>query len=265
MLLWARALVAQPVADAIYAYTDEDGRLVHVQRFTDIPEKLREHARRVDRDEPGPGASSDPSDALLDWAERALGSQPDKPSALYQYRGPTGRIVYTNIAESVPKPQRAGARVDLDAISLNSALAGDLDRELAKRHRALQTAAVCQQLRAAEAEPWWARAWREHQPLVVCGGALLALILLTPIMFSKGWGSAWARVLTTALPVLGFVGVSTFLLMQSERASSALHTRAGRCETNALQNAGGVRQRVALVAALQKEQDVLAQIHAESR
>lgn len=264
-VLGARTLAAQPVADAIYAYTDEDGRLIHVQRFTDIPEKLREHARRVDQPEPVASASAGPSDALLDWAERALGSQPDKPLPLYQYRTASGRTVYTNIAESVPGPQRASSRVDLDHISLNSALAGDLDRELAQRHRVLQTEAVCQQLRAADAEPWWAREWREHKPLVVCGGALLALVLLTPIMFGKGWGSAWARVLTTALPVLGFVGVSTFLLMQSERASSAVHTKAARCESSALQNAGGVRQRVALVSALQKEQDAIAQIQAESR
>lgn len=263
--LWARALAAQPVADAIYAYTDEEGRLIHVQRFTDIPEKLREHARRVDQPEQAPAASDGVSDALLDWAERAMGSKADKPLPLYQYRGPNGRTVYTNIADSVPSTQRANARVDLDTISLNGALAGDLDRELAKRHRALQASAVCTQLRAAEVEPWWARTWREHQPLVVCGGALLLLVLLTPFMLSKGWGAAWARVLTTAMPVLGFVGVSAFLLMQSEKASSALHTRAQRCETSALQNAGDVRQRLALVTSLQREQDALAQIHAESR
>jgi hypothetical protein len=234
-VLWARTLAAQPVADAIYAYTDDQGRLVHVQRFADIPAKLREHARRVDHPDVSTGTGDGVSDALLDWAQRALGPKPDESLPLYQYRGPNGRTVYTNLAESVPKQQRAGARVDLRAVSLNGALAADLDRELAKRHRALQAAPVCTQLRAAEAEPWWARTWREHSPLVVCGGTLLLLVLLTPFMFSKGWGAAWARVLMTALPVLGFVGLSAFLVMQTERSGGALHARAQRCDSGALQ------------------------------
>jgi hypothetical protein len=55
------------------------------------------------------------------------------------------------------------------------------------------------------------------------------------------------------------------LVTQTERASSALHTRAQRCESSALQNAGDVRQRLALVTALQREQAAIAQVQAEAR
>jgi len=203
--------------------------------------------------------------AWMNDVNAAPAAEASAEPALYRYRGPNGQLVYTNIAQSVPAAQRAGARVDLTAVSLNSELGSDLDRQLARQHRALQTSEVCAAARAAVEQPLWQRLWHEGAPLVVCAGALLLAVLLTPWMLRKGWGASWAKVLSTATPVLGFVGVAAVLLLQSQRSMSNARLSAQRCEPNALVEAPGLKERMQLVQALQAEQRALEQIHAESR
>lgn len=273
-LLYAAWLPAQRLAaqtasdpsDAIWAYTDDRGRLVHCQQLDDVPLRLRAQAQRVDQSEP-PVPKPGFAQTIEGWLEGDAGKPAAAPAALdmYRYRGPGGRMVYTNVASSVPAAQRAGARIDLAQVPLNSELGTDLNRELARQHHALQDSSTCAALRAANEEAWWARAWHEHTPLVVCGGALFLAVLMTPWMLRRGWGANWAKVLSTATPVLGFVGVAAFLLLQTQRSMSDASVRASRCESRAFLSAPTLTQRAQLVQALQAEQRALAQIHAESQ
>jgi hypothetical protein len=247
------------------ADSDDLERLLHAQRLKDGPERLRSHTPRVAQ--PDVVRASEPGlvDKLVARVENLMQSAQQEPATLYRYRNAAGRTVYTNLPDTVPRDQQSNAPIDLHAVSLNPELGADLDRQLAARHRALQTAPICQHLRSAAQAPWWSHAWGERAPLVVCGGALLLAALLTPWMLRKGWGASWARVLSTATPVLGFVGIATFLLLQTQRSVADWHVRADRCETSSFQQASDARQRVQLVQALQAEQRALEQIHAESR
>lgn len=252
--------------DAIWAYTDDRGRLVHVQRLNDVPARLRSSARRVDQSSGQPVAQHGISAAVSEWLSKTTGTTepPKREPELYRYRSASGLMVYTNLAASVPSAQRSNARIDLSQVSLNSELGADLDRELAKQHRTLQQSEACMALRAANEEPWWWCAWKEHAPLVVCGGVLLLAVLLTPWMMKRGWGSHWAKVLSTATPVLGFVGLAAFLFLKTSSSMSSRETRAARCESRAFLGASNLQARAQLVQALQAEQQAIEQIHAES-
>jgi len=252
--------------DAIYAYTDERGRLVHVQRLTDIPEALRASARRVDEPAPGQDAARSGIDSLFDWLGEKSGLAPSRGEPIvYRYVGTGGRTVFTNLATTVPTDQRAFARIDLRHVPLNSVLAGDLNRELDQRYAQLRASGTCEKLRDEVEAPWWQRAWNEHRPLTVCASVLLVLLLLTPFMASKGWGAPWARVLWTALPLLGFVGVMGALIRQSGASLERMETQLGKCEPGAWQAAGGLPQKFQIVTALEAEKQALAQIERESR
>lgn len=251
---------AQPTAepDAIYAYTDDLGRLVHVQRLQDVPMHLRSAARRVDAPDPQPGAA-----ALIEWLS-GVSSQPVAPEpVLYRYRGANGKEVYTNFAAHVPEAQRSAARLDLSHVSLNSQLGSALNQKLLERFEALRSSSVCNGESANAARSYWQHAWRNHRIATVCGLMVLALLALTPYMHSKGWGASWARVLWTGIPLLAFVGLSGSMLMKAESSLSQLGLRAEQCEPAAFHSAPTLAQRFSLVSALEAEQAALAQIERE--
>lgn len=253
---------AQPTAeeDAIYAYTDDRGRLVHAQRLQDVPMHLRRSARRVDA--PLPVASK--ADQLIDWLSGvSSGAGAGQEPVLYRYRGARGQPVYTNLEASVPPEQRAQARVELSHVPLNSELGTALNQKLQERFDALRTAQACSELRSEAELAWWQRAWRDHRVVVVCALALLALLLCSPWMLRRGWGGQWARVLWTGIPLLGFVALSATMLMKANGSLRALTPRAQRCDPAAFAAAPGLAQRFSLVSALEAEQAALAQIERE--
>ena len=254
---------AQPTAeqDAIYAYTDDRGRLVHAQRLQDIPMHLRSAARRVDVVGP-PLRAAGKADALVEWLSGVTGDGAAEEPALYRYRGARGQHVYTNVAANVPPGQRAQARVDLSHVALNSQLGSALNQKLQERFEALRSAEVCAELRSETELGVWQRAWRDHRIAVVCALVFLFLLLCSPWMHSRGWGGQWARVLWTGIPMLGFVALSGSVLMKANASLSELAPRADRCKPEAFQ-AAPLRQRFSLVSALESEQAALAQIERE--
>lgn len=270
--IWPVRLSAAPAAaspapdgDAIYAYTDERGRLVHVQRLSDIPQALRASAQRVDQPDEAPAAESGLG-GIFDWlGEKSGVVSPRSEPIVYRYVAPGGRTVFTNLAASVPADQRAFARVDLRHVPLNSLLARDLDQDLARRYQQLKASGTCERMREVAESPWWQRVWLEQRPLVVSAGVLLLLLLMTPWMASKGWGAPWARVLWTALPMLGFMALSGVILRQSGKSVAHLQGQLTRCEPGAWEAAAGLPQRFQMVQALEAEKQALAQIERESR
>ena len=254
-----------PDGDAIYAYTDERGRLVHVQRLSDVPQSLRASAQRVDQPAE-PAAAEGGLGGLFDWlGEKSGVVAAHAEPIVYRYEAPGGRTVFTNLATSVPADQRAFARVDLRNVPLNSLLAKELDHDLERRYQQLKVSGTCERLRVAAEAPWWQRVWLEQRLLIVCAGVLLILLALTPWMASKGWGAPWARVLWTALPMLGFVALSGVILRQSGKSVARLQSKLTSCEPGAWEAAGGLPQRFQMVQALEAEQQALAQIERESR
>jgi hypothetical protein len=212
--------------EGVWAYTDDRGRIVHVEHYRDVPERLRPYAQRIDRERTTP----DPRPSLLigllalDEADSAR-----EPGAVYTYRGPSGRAVYTNVLENVPLEQRARARLDLSRLSLNTPLGADLDAALAARYQTLQSSPQCQAAKRELDEPLWQRTWREHRALVVGAGALLLLAVLTRRLLRAGYGAAWMRALNTAIPLFVLVGCVAYALNQSNRALEHIRARAEPC------------------------------------
>jgi hypothetical protein len=253
---------AQPTAeeDAIYAYTDDRGRLVHAQRLLDVPMHLRRSARRVDL----PSAPPSAADGVIEWLSGSSADSGAQEPALYRVRGARGQEVFTNIAANVPPEQRAGARVDLSHVPLNSELGSALNQKLQERFEALRTAGACSELRSEAELGFLPRAWRDHRIAVVCALILLLLLLLSPWMHSRGWGGQWARVLWTGVPLLGFVALSGSVLMKANASLSDLTPRAERCQPSAFEAAPGLKQRFSLVSALESQQAQLAEIEREA-
>src|ERR1700712_456258 len=237
---FAPGALAQPSAEqgAIYAYTDDRGALVHVQRLQDVPLNLRHAVRRVDLPQAAVTAGS-PAGKLMDWLTAAASGNAAAPQepVMYRYRGGRGQGGYTNLATSVPLGQRDDARIDLRNVPLNSQLGAALNQQLEQRFQALRASDACSQLRSEVEQSLWERSWRDHRVLVVCGGALLLLLLATPWMHSRGWGAQWARVLFTAVPMLGVVAISASVLMKANAARGTLLPRAERCAPHALESA----------------------------
>ena len=260
------------LGEAVYAYTDDRGRLIHTPRLSDVPEALRPYAQRVDRPDP-PKPSETPLQALWRWfgdepAPIPSGALASSPTSLYRYRNREGRVVFTNLAASVPTDQQRDAALDLQHVSMNSQLGIELDRELKTQYDLLAAAPFCQGVRAALQEPLWQRAWNERRPLLVCGLAIVAFIALTPWVVRRVGGAPWARTLSYAIPILAFVGISATLLMQTGRSLSELRSRAQPCEKDAWARAGQgdqpLIQHNQLVQALRTETAALERIHAES-
>jgi hypothetical protein len=252
--------------DAVYAYTDDRGQLVYVQRLEDIPLGLRDVARRVDVEAPPDSGLRRAWEKVSQTLTGTPLGTATPPPVMFRYRGPNGRDVYTNLAASVPPGQREQALIDLRQVSLNSALGAELDQQLKQRFESLRSSSTCDQLREqAQTRGFWQELWSRPRPLVACGAVLLLLVLVAPWMASRGWGAQWARVLGTAIPLLGFVGLSAYLIMQAQGRLQTLAPRAERCEAGAWERAPDLPKRFALVSALEAEQAALARIEQESR
>lgn len=261
--------------DAVYAYTDDQGRLVHVQRLADVPPWLRAHARRVDTDAASPSAPGSAADgdmsALFESLGRASGRQRDaeQPPVLYRYRNVQGRIVYTNMSASVPLAQRANARLDLSRISLNSPLGAELDRRLDAEHARLAEQPRCRQLRSAAATTLLERLWKDHKPLLVFGLAILGFVLVTPWMLRRVGGREWARTLSMAIPALAAAGVFTYAVLESSRTLGSIKALAAPCEDagwSALAHQEhGLIKRFQLLQGMHAQASALEQIAQEGR
>ena len=185
-----------------YVYVDDQGREVMVEKLSSVPERYRDSVRAL-------RAEGDEQDSLFSFDVAGFGDA-DDGQTIYQYVGPDGRTVYTNIAEKVPPDLRDKSAMDLSHIPLNSALGSEIDRRLHEEHARLRNSAYCEELRAAASGGPWRALWDQYAPLVVCGFALLVFIFATPFFMRRVGVSAWRRTLTMAIPVLALAGLSTY-------------------------------------------------------
>ena len=272
----AQAGHAHGLDDGIYAYTDDRGGIVYANRLQDVPVQLRPYARRVDRTDSS--SSDDPGSPVFDWSTPAR-DKADATPAFYRYRSPGGRMTYTNLADNVPVAQRPNAKIDLEQVPINSKLGVEIDQQLKTQYDKLRDSRFCKAIQAAVNESFWQRAWSEHAPLVVCGGAILVFLLATPFMVRKFGGVPWARALSTAIPAFAFTGLVSFLIVKSGNAMDQLRERALPCDPNAWNSEPGAPDEPAsntapqsplvkhlrMVSALKTETQMLERINAESR
>lgn len=253
LLLMAAAWPALAEPDAVYGYTDDHGRIVHVSRLADVPPRLRPYARRLDE-------AAGPS--LSEVLGRPLAG--GKSATLYRYRAADGRVQYTNLREQVPVEQRASAELKLSRVSLNSELGRELNRRLEAEHARLAEQSACRQLTAAAGQALWQVAWREHGPLVVCGGAILLLVFATPWMVRRVGGPAWSRAMGMAVPVLAVCGVFAYVTVKSNTALSQFRASAVPCSRASFEGRELV-EKVKLLQGLRVQQAGLEAIAAEGR
>ena len=157
----------------------------------------------------------------------------------------------------------------LSRVSLNTEIGKDLDRRLNEEYSRLAEQPACQQLRAAADRNLLQIAWQEHGPLLVCGGAILLLVLFTPSMVRRVGGPAWSKTIGMAVPILAVVGIFAYTTMRSNQVMARFKQQAEPCQAetwNALaQNDHGLIERYKLLQGMRAQQSALVQIAAEAR
>lgn len=151
--------------------------------------------------------------------------------SMYRYTNKQGRVVYTNISEQVPLPQREHARMDLSRISLNTEVGTEIDRRLEEEHAQLTKSPYCTRLRAAVEAGFFPQLWEDFAPLIVCGGILLLFLFFTPAALRRFGAPVWAKVLMMAIPSLAVAGLMMFSMTYTNKTIATLKQRAKPCAT----------------------------------
>ena len=199
-------------------------------------------------------------------APKAAGRSPRSPQIMYRYVDSRGHAVYTNIEEQVPLDQRIAARMDLSRVSLNSEIAGELDRRLHEEHTALTKSPYCRELRKAADTDLVSSVWNNYPSLVMCAAAMLAFIFYSPIAIKRFGGQVWARTLSMAIPALAITGLISFSITETNKSLSRLKQQAAPCSEAAFTELSAAVNPVAkhaqLIAQLKQQMDA---INAEAR
>lgn len=190
----------------------------------------------------------------------ALAEPPPAPAApqqIYKYKGKDGRIVYTNILDEVPPDQRKGGAVDLSKVALNTAVGNDLNKRLAEEHDKLAASPYCEELKERAAKSEYEQLWDDHAVGIVCGGLIVFLILITPIMLKKVDAPQWARVLTKAIPMLLIVGGAMYGMQIANKKAMELRQQAKPCLKETFDELGAsadpAAERLGLIAKLKHD------------
>lgn len=164
--------------------------------------------------------------------EKMLPSSADKapPPVMHRYVNRKGRVVYTNIEESVPLEQRRTSPIDLRDVPLHHELAHDLDALLEEQHKALMQSSYCQKIRAASHDSFLSRLWSEHSPLVIAAGVLVVLLFFSPSALRRFGTSLLSKVLLVAIPMLMVCGLMGFSTMQTNESMREIKVGASLCE-----------------------------------
>jgi hypothetical protein len=181
----------------------------------------------------------------------------DSGESIYKYTTAKGRVVYTNILEQVPLPQREQARVDLSRVELNTEAGTEIDRHLGEEYEKLKQSPYCRQLRAAANASFLATLWDDFAPLLLCGAGLLLLLFASPAAMRRFGAPAWAKVLMMAIPALALGGLIMFSMSYTNKTIVELRHRAKPCLAETFTRLSGqkdaVMQHMQLVDQLKRE------------
>ncbi|MFI5306952.1 MAG: hypothetical protein ACHQ53_06360 [Polyangiales bacterium] len=187
----------------------------------------------------------------------------DKGEHFYRYVNAAGHVVYTNILEQVPLEQRPKALVSLRKVELNTETGNALRQNIDEQYAALQGSSYCQNLRAAADTGFIDKLWSDDKPEIACGGAVLLLLLLSPVALRRFGAPAGARVLTLALPALGLAALTVFAMTSTNDAIVALKERVKPCLNETFAKLGAEKdaltKQTQLVDQLKKQIEALQQ------
>ena len=195
--------------------------------------------------------------ALFQGDVRELGGDRASAEVIYRFRNQKGRTVYTNIQDEVPEDQLQGAAMDLSSIPLNSEIGTEIDQRLEQEHERLVESDYCDEaLSQAEAGPF-ELLWERYSIIVVFGGLLLLLFLVTPFVLRRVDAPRWARTLSSTIPMVAFLGLLSFTTVTANKTMSTARRKATPCKKstwNELKTARNpIGQHAQLIRDLQKQ------------
>lgn len=227
-----------------YVYVDERGRRVEVDSLSQVPAALRPFA--------------------VPRARAAEVEAAQRPDHVFRYRNDKGRDVFTNVAESVPLDQRAKAKLDLSQVPLNSELGGQINARLSVEHDKLSRSAYCKDARREAEAHRLQDLWDEYGPLFVVGAAILAFLVISPMMMRRVAVPAWVRTLRFVVPALAVAGGVSYSMMKTNRAISSFKRKAEPCMestwTELGDDRGGLASKLALIQQLRSQVDMAQKV-----
>lgn len=193
----------------------------------------------------------------LAYAEPAPEPAPAMPQQIYKYKTKDGRVVFTNILDEVPPEQRVGGKVDLSKVALNTAVGNDINGRLAAEHAQLSASPYCKELEKVANRSALEQLWDDHAPLIVCGGLIALLILITPTMLRTVNPPDWARVLSKAIPALFVVGGAMYGMTYANKMATQARSKLKPCLNETFQglaaSADPTTERLSLVESLKRD------------
>jgi hypothetical protein len=186
------------------------------------------------------------------------------PQQIYKYKTKDGRTVYTNILDEVPPEQRVGGKVDLSKVALNTQVGNDINGRLAAEHAQLSASPYCKELEKVASKTAYEQLWDDHAPLIVCGGLIALLILMTPTMMRNVNPPDWAKVLSKAIPTLFVLGGAMYGMTAANKMALEARSKLKPCLNETFESLGGsanpAAERLSMIDQLkrdiQKYQDV---------
>jgi hypothetical protein len=157
------------------------------------------------------------------------GPVPATPQQIYKYKTKDGRTVYTNILDEVPPEQRVAGKVDLSKVTLNTSVGNDIHGRLAAEHAQLSASPYCKELEKVANKSALEQLWDDHAAVIVCGGLIALLILMTPTMLRKVNPPDWARVLSKAIPALFVVGGAMYGMTTANKMATQARSKLKPC------------------------------------
>lgn len=164
---------------------------------------------------------------------------PAAPQQIYKYKTKDGRTVYTNILDEVPPDQRSGGKVDLSKVALNTSVGNEIAGRLAAEHKELAASPYCKELEKVASKNAYEQLWDDHAPVIVCGGLIALLILMTPTMMRRVNPPDWARVLSKAIPTLFVLGGAMYGMTAANKMALEARTKLKPCLTSTFDSLGG--------------------------
>jgi hypothetical protein len=182
---------------------------------------------------------------------------PAPPQQIYKYKNKDGRTVYTNILDEVPPDQRVGGKVDLSKVVLNTSVGNDINGRLAAEHAELAQSPYCKELEKVANKSAFEQLWDDHAPLIVCGGLIALLILMTPTMMRKVNPPDWAKVLSKAIPALFVVGGAMYGMTYANKMATQARSKLKPCLNETYESLAGsadpTSERLGLVEQLKSD------------
>lgn len=205
----------ESLESCLFTYLNKENRKICIKKWGDIPDIFRSTAKPLLE---GESPNSNEWRSLL-----PLKKNDDKQvlSTIYQYRNQDGRLSFTNIWDDIPVGQHQKAKiVDLSNVSLNTQVGNEINRSLTQQYESLLDSDYCSFSRERKSKDWFTVLWTEYRAVCLIAFIMIVFVLLTPFALRRMNAPDWARVLTTAIQTLSFIGLMVFTSIYMGKTSA---------------------------------------------